>query len=197
MTDKRGHFVAILVWVLMLLAISPLAWSDEDADRIKEYKVKAAFLYNLARMIEWPENTYRPNGGEAADNPFIICFIGKNRFGDTTDTIKDKKVRGRAIELKQNTLLAEVSFCHILFVAKTEQSNLMDIARLLNNQPVLTVGEFEEFAKLGGMVNLIKRDGKIRLEINQTMADCANLKISARLLVLAKRYEQGLEGVCE
>ena len=147
----------------------------------QEYKVKAAFLYNLGRMIEWPENA---NSGD-----LVMCFFGEESFGDELNALKGKAVKGRALKFRRGVQLDTIEQCHILFIGDEEQKNLEDIVFALNGLPVLTVGESELFAERGGIVNLPQIKGRIRIEININAAQHAGLKMSSKLLTLARIIE--------
>jgi len=147
----------------------------------QEYKVKAAFLYNLARMVEWPEDA---NSGE-----LVMCFFGEESFGNELDSLRDKSVKGRALEFRRDVQLDSMEGCHILFISDDEEENLEDILYLLADSPVLTVGESDLFAERGGIVNLPQIKGRIRIEININAAQNAGLKMSSKLLTLAKIIE--------
>ncbi len=168
-------FLAFLISSLLL--ISPSSASNE-------YPLKAAFIFNLMRMVEWPQEQT-----QTAEQPLNLCVLGNNSFGDAFEAIRDKQVRGHPIRVAfyayppAQTQLA----CHVLFIDRSETAHLTELLRLLQAYPVLTVSDIEAFAERGGMVNLATGDDqRVRLEINRQVAQQAGVNISARLLALAK-----------
>lgn len=147
-----------------------------------EYQVKAAFLYNFAKFVEWPAGAF-----ETAQAPFLVCVLGADPFGtDLERTLKNEKIGGREINVRRIKRVQEREGCHILFVSKSERDSLPQILGALKNAAVLTVSEFDSFTQLGGMINLYVEDRRIRFEINVAPAENAGLKISSKLLKLAK-----------
>jgi hypothetical protein len=147
----------------------------------EEYYVKIAFIYNLARMVEWPENQF-----QSADQSFVICFLGKDPFKEAISLIKDKKIRGHRLAFKKNIAVGEASECHVVFIDKSERPRWSDILAKLADLPVLTVGDVETFSEQGGIINLLKYGSRIEVEVNLRAAKHAGFEISSRLLTLAK-----------
>jgi len=170
-----------LLIILKIACFFGLNLFSVQAQVSQEYKVKAAFLYNLGRMVEWPEGA---NSGD-----LVMCFFGEESFGNELDSLKDKSIKDRPLKFRRNVQLDSIEQCHILFISEEEQENLEDIVYALNNLPVLTVGESESFAERGGIVNLPQIKGRIRIEININAAQNAGLKMSSKLLTLAKIIE--------
>jgi len=115
-----------------------------------EYQVKAAFLYNFAKFIDWPTEAFKDDLA-----PVNLCILGTDPFGDTLNTIKDKTVKGRKLTLKRLYKLEDPGGCHILFISASEKGNVKQIIQSLKNSPVLTISEGERFAHGGGMINFI------------------------------------------
>ena len=116
----------------------------------------------------------------------IMEILGEDPFGDTVESLGQKRVKGRAIRIKRFKDIGSDAGCHILFVSNSEKDALKDILRKTKGRAVLTVGESEGFAQNGGIINFLTLQNKIRFEINITAADQADLKISSKLLKLAK-----------
>ena len=148
---------------------------------VSEYQVKAAWLLNFARFVEWP--------GGAFDNPrapFVVGILGRDPFGkDLEQTFAGKTVRGRAFEIRRVASDDDVRGCHILFVADSERKRFREQVVKTAGAPVLTVGENEDFLDGGGIVNFLLKDKSIRFEINLTAAQAAGLKLDANLLKVA------------
>ena len=165
-----------LTTVLMLLLATPLA-----AQRIsREYEVKAAFLYNFMKFVEWPTRS--------AAGPLVICVAGVNPFGRVlADTVLGESVNGRAIDAR--VILEPDSACHVVFTPRG--ANTGAYLKAARGQAVLTVGESEGFIQQGGIVRFFLEGGQVRFEINREAADRAGLRISSRLLQLARLTPSG------
>ena len=147
-----------------------------------EYPVKLAFLYNFTKFIEWPPGSYRDPGA-----PHAICIVGRDPFSsDIEGDLRTRIVGSHPVEvltLKPNDTL---SVCHMVFIPATENGQADKIVRDLKGSSTLTVGETEGFAELGGIINLTVEGNKVHFEVNQVAAQRAGLKISSKLLSLAK-----------
>ncbi len=148
-----------------------------------EYRVKAAFLWNFAKFIQWPTNAFTNDTA-----PFVIGVLGDDPFGeDLVQTVRDKQINAHPIAVRSFRTAAEAKGCHILFVSASETGRLEDIFKSLRGSPVLTVGDSGQFIKTGGMINFVFEGNKIRFQINDDAAKTADLKISSKLLSLAVR----------
>ena len=144
-------------------------------DTSLEYRVKAAYLYNFVKFVEWPAS--------AAAGPLTICVTGRNPFGPAlADTVRGESVDGRPLAVRAVT--EPDAQCQVLFVPRdTAAAAALQAAR---GMPVLTVGEAPGFLSQGGVINFVIEGGKVRFDINQDAAMRAELKISSRLLRLAR-----------
>jgi hypothetical protein len=144
-----------------------------------EYEVKAAFLYNFARFVEWPAEAVRAE-------PFVITVLGRDPFGTVLDeTVAGKTVAGRPIQVKRASRVDEVSDASIVFVSASENKDLPTILKALDRPGVLTVGDMDGFAQRGGAINFTVQSRRVRFEINPASAEQAHLKMSSQLLKLA------------
>ena len=151
-----------------------------------EYQIKAAFLFNFAKFVDWPPEVFTDT-----NSPIVIGVLGKNVFGDyLKETIRDKSVRSRSFELKQFTSAIQATNCQILFISPELKENLPKIIAGLHNASILTVSETDQFIKAGGMVNFVIEDNKIRFQINDSAARKARLRISSKLLSLAAAHSE-------
>ncbi len=147
----------------------------------KEYQIKAAFLYNFANFVQWPEQSFA-----APDSPIVIGVFGASPFGTELDkAIKGRSINGHRLVTTVVQTPAAASQTHLLFVGAAEDSKLDELKASLNGAPVLTVGESTAFARLGGMITFVLRSDKLRFEINVGTAQTAGMKISAQLQKLA------------
>ena len=167
---------------LIALAVTLVLQNQAAAKEAGEYEVKAAFLYNFAKFIEWPSNV-----SPGPNAPMVIGILGKDPFGGEIDrAVAGKTVNGRRLLIKRFSTLESYEYCHILFVSASERSNLPRILAAVANSSVLTVSETERFAQIGGIINFTTIESRIRFEINQAAAERAGLKISSKLLSLGR-----------
>ena len=159
--------------LLMLGAVRSFAQTPSRADQ-----VKAVFLFNFTRFVDWP-----PADLGATGEPFIIGVLGPNPFGAYLQAVvSGESVGSHPILIKEFSTVASVSNCHILFVNTTA---VAPVVRSLRNRSILTVGNQENFASAGGMVRFFLQNNKIRLQINLKAARQAHLAISSKLLRIA------------
>ena len=153
-----------------------------QAQTVDEYQVKAAFLYNFAKFVEWPSGSFKtPN------DPIVVCVLGRSPFGELLDqAVQGKQIEGRKLVVREAPDLEECLACQLLFIAASERKRLPAIFGFLKAGSVLTVGETANFAAAGGIINFKLDDGKVSLEINVGAAQRARLRISSKLLSLAK-----------
>ncbi len=154
-----------------------------EAEGQSEYQVKAAFLVNLLKYVDWPAEAL-----PATNSPLVIGVQGRDQFGqDLRKAAEGKTINGHPLAIK-SIAPAQVSPapCHILFISASEKRRLPAILEKLKSTSVLTVGETDDFLQLGGIINFSRSGRKIRLGINLAAAEQAGLKISSRLLSVAE-----------
>ena len=190
MIGKRFCLITMVV-LFTMGSVAPGVHAKSSSP--SEYQLKAVFLYNFAKFVEWPAESFAD-----ARAPIILGILGKDPFGTIIDqiikskTVKDRKLVIRRFEKIKDLEAScmgkgeEEEFCHILFISSSEEEHLAKILEILNASSVLTVGEMEQFTQRGGIINFTVREGKIRFEINVDAAEQAELKISSKLLKLAK-----------
>lgn len=145
-----------------------------------EYRVKAAYLFNFAKYVEWPSS-----GGTG---PLTLCVAGRNVFGSALEeTIAGERVNGRPLVAR--VILEPTPGCDVLFVPRGAATNAYLLAA--QGQPVLTVGETPGFIEAGGVINFIVDGANVRFEISAPAADRAGLRVSSRLLRLARMPGSG------
>jgi hypothetical protein len=146
-----------------------------------EYQIKAAFISNFAKFVEWPAVAFTDE-----KSPLCIGVLGENPFGaDLERLIRDKAVNDRPLAVRECRTAEEGKKCHILFISSSEKKRLPEIFKTLQGANVFTVGETERFTEAGGIVNFVSEGNKIRFQINDNNAKNAGLKISSKLLSLA------------
>jgi hypothetical protein len=165
-----------LIW-LMLVSGDGRAQNSAPT----EYQIKAAFLFNFARFIQWP-----PKALAEATSPLVIGVLGENPFHDDLErTMRGKSVDEHPLVVKEFHALAEATNCQILFISTSEKTRLPQILKSIKGSSVLTVGEMDHFTETGGMINFVMEGAKIRFQINNDAAANEGLKISSKLLALA------------
>ncbi len=166
----------------LLLALC-LGSNVTSQGQVKEYDLKAALLYHLARFVEWP-----PAAFSTPQSPIIIGIVGRDPFGRVLDTtVQRETVGGRRIVVERYRTPGGIQPCHILFVSSSEKGELKHIFTRIKDQPTLTVADFDDFSTEGGMVTFVRNEeGKIRLKINLGAVRAQNIKLSARLLQVAE-----------
>jgi len=182
-SEGRSMFGRIPITMFFCLSLLFLNGSIVKAESpaSPEYLIKAAFLYNFTKFVEWPQEAFKDDL-----SPINLCILGKDPFGEALNSIRDKRVRGRRLNIKHMNRIEEISECHILFVSASEKENLKPVLSSLKNSAILTVSEMEMFTQQGGIINFIVVENKIHFEINPNVARRCGLKISSQLLKLAK-----------
>lgn len=174
---KRTISAAAAFW----LALTCLAPLPADAQATAEYQVKAAFLYNFAKFVEWPESAFAN-----AEAPLTICVIGDDPFGSSLDALRDKTVKNRKIAVKRVSGVAQAGLCQVLFISTAEEDRMDEILVSLKGHATLVAGDAERFARRGGMIGFLMERNKVVFEINENAAKKAGLQISSQLLKLAR-----------
>ncbi len=166
-----------LAWLLMASG-----GSAQDSQP-SEYQLKAAFLFNFAKFVEWP-----PAAFAEPTAPLIIGILGENPFGDVLEeTVRGKSLNNHPLAVRTFRSVAESTNCHVLFISSSEKKRLPEILKGIEGSAVLTVSEIDRFTETGGMINFVSEGNKIRLKINDGAAKTAGLKIGSKLLGLAAR----------
>jgi hypothetical protein len=152
--------------------------------------VKAAFLFHFAQFVDWPAETFKD-----ASSPLTYCTEGEDPFrGALEASLSGKMINGRAARVVHIKQGEEIVGCQVLFVGLSQKRLVSATVESVGASPILTVGETENFAKEGGMIGFLLEENKVRFEINLEAAERAKLKISARLLALAKKVMGGPKG---
>ena len=168
--------IVVILWTLAGVAILRAQTPPT------EYEVKAAYLYQFGKFVEWPEGTL----GRAGD-AFAICTLGVDPFGSVLDgTISGRSVQGKQVIARRLASVNDALSCNILFVSSSEQNHLAEILKVVQGRSILTVSDMNNFLPQGGMIQFQIEQNKVRFEINLTAVEHANLKISSQLLKVAK-----------
>ena len=171
------------IWAVLILVLV-LFWQHASAQTsaLREYEIKAAFLYQFANYTEWPPDAFADKNA-----PFIFGILGENPISDILNGLTNKFVGGRAILVKKCSRWDEARDCHLLFIGSSEKNNLTAILGSLKTRSILTVADTDSFLDSGGIIHLITANNRVGFEINLAAAEEAKLKISPEVLRLAKK----------
>ncbi len=172
----------LLRCVSLVAVLGALLTASGLAQSISEYQMKAAYVYNLAKFVQWP-----PEAFKNASDPIAICVLGQSPIlGTLNEAVNGETIEDRRLIVRQVSDLQEASNCHILFIGSSERKYSQPVLRDLKTTGILTVGETAGFAAKGGVVNFRRDANKVRIEINLSAAGLQKLRISPKLLSLAQ-----------
>lgn len=175
LTSRWRTRVAI---VLLCLASASLAHSAQP-QWANEYQLKAAYIYNVIPFIDWPEHSL---GSE-----FVIGFAGEGPMSDAlTSFFKDKRIASRPVAVRDVHTRAELRACNVVLLAYPDRSRTREALSELEGTNALTIGNGENFARLGGVVAFVPHDNTFQLAVNPRAAERAHIKISSKLMTMMK-----------
>jgi hypothetical protein len=175
----------VMVFLAMLLAVPVPGENGHAAERVvpapAEYQVKAAFVYNFIKFVEWP------SGERLTGDTFRVCLLGQAPAAMSFDDLNGQEVLGRRLSVTLLKSPQEARSCQVLFVAASHSARLTEVLDTVSGIPVLTIGDTEGYAKQGVMINMFLENKRVRFEINTETARSAGLRISTKLLKLASK----------
>jgi hypothetical protein len=175
----RGALRAFAVILFVLLLVVPSLRSQQP--KPNEYQVKAAYLYNFGRFVQWPAKVAAND-----DSTFTICVLGQDPFGPLLDsTLAGESIGGKPVVTRRLSKPQEAADCRILFINSTEQKHLREILVALEKEAVLTVSDMPDFSRRGGMIQFVLEGERVRFEVNLARAENARLTLSSELLKVA------------
>ena len=164
-----------LMWTLVAVPCLS-AQSAKPSD----YDVKAVYLYNFGRFVEWPANL------AAQSDSFKVCVLGQDPFGPALDAaLAGETIGGKSVAAKRISTPQEATSCQILFMSSAQDSRLSKIMEALDKGAVLTVSDMPQFSRRGGMIQFVLEGKKVRFEVNLTAVQRAGLTLSSELLKVA------------
>ena len=179
--SKWPGAIAALLAVTSTVAVSTQP-ARAQRDEVGEYELKAAILYNLSRFVEWPPSAYADSQA-----PTVLCVLGQDPFGDSLEMLGQKRdASGRTVSIRRLKNEDGIRECQMLYISTSQRKVLSQILSRLKGLSVLTVGEMSHFAVQGGIIQFTLEDKQVRFEINLDAASRTALKISSRLLMLAR-----------
>ena len=180
-----------LLWYLIVVGLFLWGWCAPMAGQVLavesayaasvEYEVKAAFIHNFTQFIDWSRDSF-----EGEDSPIRIGILGTGPIDTSLMNLNGKKVQRRSLEVARVNDLKNANEHHIIFINSSEKGQIRSILRSLKNTGILTIGDMPGFAKECGIINFYLKNGKVRFEINLEASHRENLKISSKLLRLAR-----------
>jgi hypothetical protein len=173
---------ALLIWIALLVVSAPL-YVGADEGVASEAQMKAAFLVNFPKYVEWPASAFaQPN------SPVVVAIFGDDKvINEFNQMIQGgRSIEGRQIVVKRISTEEEItSDCHILYVGASERQHIGGVLERIKGKSVLTVSEAENFLDKGGIINLMRKEQNLRLGVNLGAAGQARLRISSNLLSVA------------
>ena len=178
---RRSNIARLALARCVLFATFVLATDPVTAELLSEAQIKAAFLYNFTRFVEWPEGAFA-----TPQDPLVIGVFGEDGLtADLQAIVAGRRVNGRAIIVRNVEDESDAAVAQVLFISAAVDARLDTLHGSLADRAVLTVGESSAFAASGGVILFVERGGKLRFEINMAAAARAQVKVSAELQKLA------------
>ena len=185
----RTGEISSRLWVAMLAALWMLAAPGMQAQssKVSDYDVKAAYLFNFGRFVEWPAA-----GETDKHSAFTFCILGPDPFGPNLDhLLAGETINGRSLIVKRISNAQDSAGCQVLFMSREEEGRVTKIIETLNQEAVLTVSDIPEFAKHGGMIQFVVEQNRVRFEVNLDATQRAGLILSSDLLKVATAVKRG------
>lgn len=182
---RSGVKALIRKAVICMIIVSCAGWPARHMVAAEpappEYQVKAAFLYQFIKFIEWPPQAFR-----TGHDKVIIGVLGEGPMGRALAAVQGRMAKGRPVAIERYRNVADLDYCHVLFISSSMDDQLPAILKRIKGWSLLTVGDVEGSARRGAMINFISVEDTIRFEVNVEAAQRANLRISSELLGLAQ-----------
>jgi hypothetical protein len=181
--DRRSACRQLLALIASAAGGRCLAQSDQTDLQIAEYRVKAAFLYKFASYVEWPAQVF-----DRPESPFVIGVSGADILGEELgQVVVGHSVGGRSVQIRKVRHGEPVNGLQILFVGGTDGGRPAEVLASAKGKPVLTVTESPDVFALGSIINFVIVDDKVRFDVALREAESCNLRVSARLLSVARK----------
>jgi hypothetical protein len=175
------HFLLLLISVAATWGVVGVPSAQGQHAKPAEFEVKATYLYNFSRFVEWPAQVAQAQG-----DSFAICVLGEDPFGAALKaTVAQETVAGKSVVTKQVPTAQDAVSCRVLFISSSEDKRLKEILTSLGTATVLTVSDLPKFTQRGGMVQFVLEGNKVRFEVNSAVAQRAGLTLSSELLKVA------------
>ena len=146
-----------------------------------EYQVKAAYLFNFAKYLEWPAGAFA-----SPQAPLTLCVSGRDPFGGALAAYERRTVQSRELRVRRGVGLDDLRGCHMLFLAESEERNVKQFLRAAASLPIITVSDIDGFTEAGGTIGLVEADERVQFEINLASAQRAGVKVNSQLMRVAR-----------
>lgn len=170
--------LCVMACLALMLFCPQSGWAESS--KLDEHEVKASYLYNFAKYVEWPAAAF-----PRENSPLTICIVGKSPLNEVIESLAGKTIKNRRLVIRQFSKIEDLNECQILFINATVKTSLTQLLVSIAPRPILTVSDSKGFAALGGIIEFVPVADKIRFEINNRAAQHVNLRISSHLLRLA------------
>jgi YfiR/HmsC-like len=183
------RILPLIVFAACTLACAGMV-ARAQSQTLSESQIKAGFLFNFTKFVEWPSEAFADSGV-----PIVLGIVGDNPVTELLiETAAGKTVNGRAVIVQRFKEGQDPRTCHILFISASQEKHVPQILERTKGSPILTVSETSGFAQSGGMIDFVVEGNKIRLEINLDAAARSQLKISAKVIAVARLVTGKLPG---
>lgn len=182
--DRRRRKLWAILFGLAIFCGS-LQSTGADTAVPREHLIKAAYLYNFAKFVQWPDIAFN-----SSQTPFKIAVVGDVEFESALSEIENKTINSRKIVLDQLEATNGLDNYHLVFLSRSLDDKIDQIVSQLAGKAVLTISDVNNFSRMGGIIHLYEMDHKIRFNVNMEAADRNQLKISSKLLKLARVVER-------
>lgn len=164
-----------------LLALCALGLPAVGRGQVPEPQLRAAFVLNFVRYIEWPDKAFA-----AKDSPIVLCMAGREEGVVALSSLDGRKVQERTIRVRLEVGAEAARSCQVVYIGEAEARRGAALVRSLQSLPILTVSDAEGFIDSGGAIGIVSGEQRLQFEINRTALDKAQLKASSQLLKLAR-----------
>ncbi len=170
--------------LLSLLAFAAIDVCADGDDLSREYRIKAAYLYNLGKFITWPDEEEMPK-----EAPITLCVYGHNPFNGYLEKLQERRIRGRAIAVRHVGESDTFQGCQMLFISQFNTTKPKLLGAPPPYPPILTISDDQDFLDQGGTISLVTVNNNVQLDINLTRAKQTGFSVSANLLEIAHRIQ--------
>ncbi len=188
-----GRRAALSALVLIVLGLLGPGTAASDPEPEGEAHLKVEMIYNIAKFIRWPTSTFDASGGQ-----MIFAVVGEDSLAAIlVSTLSQRSINGRHVFVRLIRRAQDMAGCHVLFISTSAEHRVAELLATAQHQALLTVGDSPGFVAAGGMVDFVREDNRLRFQIAPGRAEQAGLKVSAKLLALARVVEPAPYGRAE
>ncbi len=174
--------------MILSTLIAGLAPAVPGQEVASDAQVKAAFMVNFAKFLEWP-----PEAFAGRDAPLTLCVAGRGPIGSALSAYERRVVQSRELRVRSSVTPEELRGCHMVFVGESDERQMLQILRAAAGLPLVTVSDIDGFADAGGTIGLVDAGQRVQFEVNVASAHRANVRVSSQLLRLARNTRGKLQ----